>query len=248
MTNYLSHDESNSWYERLKITITLLLFGWLVNPFTGRILFGFFSPHCRSKSLRLLRHGKTFAVTRNEFMSNTSKNSALTKDGIEEIKAVSRILLHNLPDVILLAPLKRTRDTFNVLQSQTEECLQVKTCPYMLGINNSVWEGKRFEMLDENNFYIFLQRECAHNIFAKSKNGDSWGDVLIRCAKLIYTINKDYRDNDVLLISQGSIYQGLKILLHHSNKPWDGYSANAMFCMNTSQEKSVGYGKIFQLL
>ena len=45
----------------------------------------------------------------------------------------------------------------------------------MLGINNSVWEEKQLDMLDDTNLYIFLQREYAHNIFAKSKYGDSWG-------------------------------------------------------------------------
>ena len=117
----------------------------------------------------------------------------------------------------------------------------------MLGINNSVWEEKQLEMLDDTNLYIFLQREYAHNIFAKSKYGDSWGDVLLRCSKLIWAINKDYKGKEILLISQGSIYQGLKILLHHSNKPWDGYSANAMFCAKPSREKPVGYGKLFHI-
>lgn len=247
MRNYLCHDEINTWYERLQITFSLLFFGWIVNPFSGHIVFGFYHPTCRCKSLKLLRHGKTIAVERNEFMSNTSKNSTLTKDGIEEIKQVSHDLLHHFPDVILLAPLKRTLDTFSVLQSQFTYNLPVVNCPYMLGINNGVWEEKQLEMLDDKNFYIFLEREYEHNIFAKSKNGDSWGDVLIRCAKLIHTINHKYKEKDILLISQGSIYQGLRILLHRSSKPWDGYSAKAMFCSNPLEEKPVGYGKIFEI-
>lgn len=247
MANYLCHEEINTWFERLQITFTLLRFGWIVNPFSGQILFGLYAPHCKCKSLKLFRHGKTIAVERNEFMSNTSANSALTKEGVEEIKQVAQDLFHHIPDVILLAPLKRTVDTFRILQSQIAYSLPVINCSYMLGINNSVWEEKQLEMLDDTNLYIFLQRECAHNIFAKSKYGDSWGDVLLRCSKLIRAINKDYKGKEILLISQGSIYQGLKILLHHSNKPWDGYSANAMFCAKPSQEKPVGYGKLFHI-
>ena len=247
MANYLCREEINTWYERLQISFNLLRFGWIVNPFSGQIILGFYTPHCKCKSLNLLRHGKTIAVERNEFMSNTSKNSALTKEGIEEIKQVAQDLFPRIPDVILLAPLKRTVDTFRILQSEIACSLPVIKCSYMVGINNSVWEEKQLEMLDDTNLYIFLQREYAHNIFAKSKCGDSWGDVLLRCSKLIRAINQDYRGKEVLLVSQGSIYQGLKILLHHSSKPWDGYSANAMFCAKPSHEKPVGYGKLFHI-
>lgn len=247
MVNYLQRDEINTWYERLQITITLIRFGWIVNPFNGHIVFGFYTPSCKCKNLKLLRHGKTIAVERNEFMSNTSENSALTKGGIEEIKKVARDLIHHIPDVIFVAPLKRTMDTFGILQSQIAYNLPAVNCTYMLGINNGVWEEKQLEMLDDSNLYVFLQRECAHNIFAKAKNGDSWGNVLVRCSKLIRMINRDYKKKEVLLISQGSIYQGLKILLHQSSKPWEGYSANAMFCAKPSKEKSIGYGKIFEI-
>lgn len=244
---YLQRDETNTWHERIIIALSMLRYGWLVNLFSGHIIISFFTPSCKVKSLKLLRHGKTVGVERNEFMSNTSSNAILSKDGIEEIKEASREVNNHMPDVILLAPLKRTMDTFRILQSQFTHDLPVIECTYMIGINNGVWEDKRLEALDEDNLYIFLQREYAHNIFVKSKDGDSWGDVFVRCSKLIHTVNREYKGKDILLISQGSIYQGIKILLHHSNKPWDGYSPNAMFSTKLCNEKSVGYGRVFRL-
>lgn len=247
MASFFHRDETNTWRERLKIIVSLLRCGWIVNPINGRIIFSFFTLNCKCNSLKLLRHGKTVAVERNEFMSNNSANCSLTVEGINEIKKVADELLKKTPDVILLGPLQRTEDTFSILQDQSPDSLPVIRCPNMLGINNSIWAEKSLEMLDAENLFVFLQRECSHNIFAKAKYGDSWGDVLVRCAKLIHVINREYKGKDVLLISQGSIYQGFKILLHHSKNPWDGYSADAMFCAKPSHEQSIGYGKIFQI-
>lgn len=117
---------------------------------------------------------------------------------------------------------------------------------YLVGINNGVWGDKNFEGLDSQNLYVFLRRECSHNIFVKSLNGDSWGDVLVRCARLLKKINSCYSSQKVLLVSQGSIFQGMRILLHQGNDPWDGYSASAMFG-TVGREKLIGYGRIFNI-
>lgn len=239
--------EFNAWYQRIYIAASLLRFGLLVNLKNGQLIYWSYMPECKCKKLQVLRHGKTVAVEKNEFMSNSSKNSRLAYDGIREIERVAQEIKKSIPDVILLAPLERTVQTFHVLQSQITEELPVKRCPYLLGINNGSWEEKSFEKLDSNNLYVFLQRECAHNIFAKTRNGDSWGDVLVRCCRLLREMNREYKGKEVLLISQGSIYQGLKMLLHQQKTPWEGYSADSMFCTGVSKEKPIGYGRIFDV-
>lgn len=247
MPTYLKHYEINTWSEKLRIAACLLRYGILVNLKSGHIYYNSYIPQCKCKQLQLLRHGKTMAVESNEFMSNYSSNSGLSDEGKKEIIKVAGKITNNFPDIVLLAPLKRTIDTFELLQSQIKYQLPVKCCSYMLGINNSIWEGKKFEMLDDQNLYVFLQRECSHNVFAKVKGGDSWGDVFVRCAKILHKVNKQYYGKKVLLISQGSIYQGLKILLHQCKTPWEGYSADAMFCTKSSCKKIVGYGKVFDI-
>ena len=247
MPNYLQREEMNTWQEKIIIATVLLDFGILVNLKTGHIVYSLLKRKCKCTRLQLLRHGKTLAIERNEFMSNDSANSVLADAGIKEIKIAAAQFSNEPPDIILLAPLNRTISTFEILKKHMSVELPVKTCPYLLGINNSVWEEKTFNMLDNENLYIFLQRECSHNIFAKTRNGDSWGDVLVRCAQLIKALNQDYINKKVLLVSQGSIYQGLKILLHHNKTPWDGYSASTMFCTMNSSQKSIGYGRIFDI-
>lgn len=247
MPLYLCRNEQNTLREKLLIAASLLRYGIFVNLYNGRLTYISYVPRCKCQKLKLLRHGKTVAVERHEFMSDSSFNSTLTNEGIMEIKAIAKEVASDFPDVVLLAPLPRTMNTFRVLQKQIQDVLPVKMCFYMRGINNSIWEEKTFEMLDDDNLYVFLERECSHNIFAKSQNGDSWGDVLRRCTKLIREINTKFENKNVLLVSQGSIYQGIKILLHQSKTPWEGYSAEAMFCTIPSDQKKVGYGKLFNI-
>lgn len=247
MRNYLYRNEQNTLREKLLIALSLLRYGIFVNLYNGQLTYITYLPKCNCQKLRLLRHGKTIAVERHEFMSDSSLNSTLTNEGIMEIKATAEEIARDFPDVVLLAPLLRTVNTYQVLQKQIQDVLPVKMCFYMRGINNSVWEEKTFEMLDDDNLYVFLQRECYHNIFAKTENGDSWGDVLLRCARLIREINRNFTNKNILLISQGSIYQGMKILLHQSKTPWEGYSAESMFCTIPSHKRKVGYGRIFNI-
>lgn len=63
---------------------------------------------------------------------------------------------------------------------------------------------------------------------------------MIRCALLLKELNGCYSSKKVLLVSQGNILQGMKILLHQGVHPWDGYSASAMFG-TVGKEKLIGY-------
>lgn len=246
MPNYLKKYETNTLKEKILIAICLLKYGVIVNVRTGQINYNSYVPKCKCSKLRLLRHGKTIAVEQHEFMSNSSNNSILSDVGKNEIEQASVDIKNDIPDVILIAPLTRTLDTYNILKTHLSEDLPVKCCKYMVGINNGTWENKKFEMLDHQELYVFLQRECCHNIFAKSKGGDSWGDVLVRCSRLLKKINKEYSCKNVLLVSQGSIYQGLKILLHKMKNPWEDYSPHAMFS-TMSSKKIIGYGKTLDI-
>lgn len=244
---YLNIGESNSIKERIAISLILLRYGIGVNLKSGKLFYIPYKPKCACKTLQLIRHGKTFAVERGEFMNNDSVNSNLTDAGIKELERTAVNIVIDLPDVILVGPLRRTIKTYEVLSSKIPSEILVKKCEYLLGINNSVWGEKTFEMLDIENLCVFLQRECSHNIFAKTKAGDSWGDVLVRCAKLLRDINKQYANKKILLISQGSIYQGLKILLHQEKNPWDNYTASSMFGTINRDSKQIGYGRIFNI-
>lgn len=244
---FLGIEEMNTLKERIAISIRLLHYGIFVNLKSGRLYYIPYQPKCVCKSLQLIRHGETVAIEKGEFMSNDSANSRLTDKGRKELEKAVRYILDPLPDIILVGPLQRTISTYEVLCEGLLCKPKVRICEYLTGINNSVWGGKTFEKLSMDDLCVFLQRECNHNIFAKTKDGDSWGDVLIRCDKLLKEIKDKYTDKKILLISQGSVYQGIKILLHQEKKPWDDYAASTMFGIIGNNVKQIGYGRIFNI-
>lgn len=239
-------ENENTLVERLNIFLYLLRYGIVTNLVTGRIRYVSYRPSCRCSDLMLLRHGKTVGVENKEFMSNDSDNSILSNAGIREIEIISEDVRQYKPDITLVAPLNRTLSTFRVLQEKLPFSLNSIICSTLVGINNGVWESKTVDMLDEVNYLVYYKREYHHNIFAKSLYGDSWGDVLLRCGNLLEAINQDYAGKKVLLISQGSILQGLRIILHKTVSPWSDYSSGSMF--SNTGSKSIGYGKLFSIL
>lgn len=239
----------NTLYKKIKYSLSFFKYGILLNPINGSISYLNFSPKCKCTKLQIMRHGKTLGTERKEFMSDTSLNSKLSESAAKEIDAISQSILNDLPDAIIVSTLDRTMATYKILKRNLPKYMSVSFSEEMRGINNGVWEGKTFEMLDEENLFVFLQRECCHNIFAKSEDGDSWADVIYRCTKILKELNRNYKDKQVLLISQGSIYQGLKILLHIDSSPWENYSAEKMFNLSqTNSGKSIDYGCISTLV
>ncbi len=237
----------NTWRERIKFFTVFLHYGIKLNLFNGKITFLPFKKKCCCSQLKLIRHGATLAVDLREFMSNTSENSSLSEKGIHQLEIISSQIRKDMPDIVIVAPLKRTQDTWNILKYKLNCDVEVVQCDYLVGINNSVWAGKTFEELHEEELWLFLRRECDHNTLVKTEGGDSWGDVIYRCIKVFEVLNDKYGDKKVLLISQGSIYQAFKILLHLCHEPWDGYSAEKMFHLSQSGT-DVGYGKIIKLI
>lgn len=242
---YLGKSELNSWLERIRYFLVFFRYGIFVNVFGGNIQYLPFKRKCYCRSLKLIRHGRTEAIEKSEFMSDISDNAKLSASGRKELQLseIGRLICENPPDAVLVGPLERTKETYAVLENYFGEETNVDMCPFMRGINNTDWSGKTFEMLDMNNLMIFLLRECSHNIFVKTAGGDSWGDVIFRCIKLLSYLNRNYREKKVLLISQGSIYQAMKIVLHVHQEPWKDYSAEKMFSL-TSSGTNVEYGKI----
>lgn len=239
--------EYNTWAERTRYFFVFLLMGIWTNIFTGNISYLPFSPKCRCRRLAVVRHGRTKAVEKKEFMSDTSDNAKLSENGIDELSHVAERLRNDMPDVILFGPLERTETTFRIISAQLKEEIQAERCSYMRGINNSEWAGKTFETLDEENLAVFLMRECRHDIFVKTRNGDSWGDVLFRCARLLRHLNSRYSEKKVLLVSQGSVFQGMNILLHVKESPWKDYFAEKMFSLS-DKGTDVKYGDIQQIM
>lgn len=226
-----------------KIICKLKEYGIQVDPKNGRI---YYDGHCALKlechALYLLRHGETYGVKENKFMSATSSNSKLTDSCLKQLIKTTKQIEAIHFDYIFYSGIPRVKATFDIIRSQIEKKPYFVEIPWMVGIDNAGWEGKSKEELTEDDKEDFYQREILHNIFAKSSKGSCWGEVLCHCIDLVKYINENYKGKRILLISQGSIFMGLMIVLHMNEEIWKNYDPETFFSL-----KSIGqhnYGKL----
>lgn len=197
------------------------------------------------KDLYFLRHGETEGIVQHCFMSNDSLNSVLTERGIcQLVKEAGKIEQLDL-DKVLYSVIPRVKRTAEIIYSNMKKKPCFLEIPWVIGIDNTGWEGKRREELKGIDANDFDQRENRHNIFAKSSKGASWGRVLLCCISLIKYLNKNFAGERVLLISQGSILVGLQLILQVDKKPWATYNSNNFFCLEDDGE--MNYGRLQKL-
>jgi len=234
---------SNSMELKYSIINQLVSYGIATNIENGQIHYfekKFLGLQC--SSLYLLRHAETIGTREQRFMSDLSDNATLTNKGISDIKNISDTINRIKFDYILYSSIARVKQTAKIINHCIGNGSNFIEVPWMKGINNAGWEEKKSKELAGEDKEDFFQREILHNIFAKSSKGCSWGEVLIRCIDLIEYINQYYKNKKILLVSQGSILIGLRIILHIEKKPWENYDAETFFGLKSST--SQDYGKL----
>lgn len=231
-------------FRQIYETIILSRNGLNVNMKTGRIEY---NSHKKLKleceALYLLRHAKTHATQNHEFMSDTSENSHICKEGIEDICALQKEVENYHFDLVLIcSDIPRVIETATVFKLVNPNLTYIYKNRFK-GIDNGGWEGKNQKSLTGVDANDFIEREKKQNIFAKSVSGGSWAKVLMNTISLIKYLNKNFSNKRVLLISQGSILKALKLLTHLDKKPWGDYNTEKLYNLNKNQTKS-NYAKI----
>lgn len=233
---------SDNFIKKQYIKIKLKKNGLEVNK-DGIISYNTKKLTLNAKAIYLLRHAETQATQNHEFMSDVSKNSHVCKKGIEDmLELVKEVEKYKFDEVIICSDIPRVLETGNIFKLLNPN-YQYKYLKNIKGIDNNGWEGETHQTLKGIDLEDYKQREEKHNIFAKSAKGGSWGQVLLNTIKLIKYLNKNCKNKRILLISQGSILTGLKILTHIPEKPWGDYNTKKLYNLNKEQTKS-NYAKI----
>mgnify|MGYP003292145041 CR=1 FL=1 len=224
----------------------LITYGIDLDVSTGIISYNKKTEKCtlNSRALWFMRHGETIASQNNCFMSLSSYNSRLSKDGIKMIEKNINYIKNMGFDVVIFSPLPRVVETVEIIKKNITtykyECLD-----YLLGIDNATWSGKKLFEFTEQQKNDYISREYLHNVFAKAKGGNCWADVLINCIEFIEFINENYIDKNILLVSQESVLWGIKIITHAQTVPWDNYNAKKIFNLDNNEPNS--YGQILRI-
>lgn len=229
---------SDNWIKRKWQTFVLNKNGIKVDEKTGKIEYKNHKMEIKCDAVYLLRHARTYATQTHEFMSDNSKNSHICKEGIADICLLQReVKQYNFDIVILCSNIPRVLETGQIFKLVNPD-LEYVDKKHFKGIDNGGWEGKTGKTLSEVDLKDFEEREQKQNIFAKSSKGGSWAKVLVNCLSLIKYLNKNFSGKRVLLISQGSILRGLKILTHKDENPWGDYKTEKLYNLDKMQSKS----------
>lgn len=238
---YMYHRETDEVCK--EITDKLREHGIQVDSSSGQIYYdGHYALKLKCHELYLLRHGETYGTQSKRFMSDTSSNAKLTACGWKELQKTAQQIYRMNFEYIFYSEIPRVQETFEVIYHQIGESAHCEKIPWMLGIDNAGWEMRNKEELTDVDAEDFYQREVLHNIFAKSSRGCCWGKVLCRCIRLVEYLNEKCAGKKVLLVSQGSISMGLKIVLHMENKPWEKYDSETFFALKNIEQHD--YGKL----
>ncbi len=194
-------------------------------------------------ALYLMRHAETLGTQTRKFMSNNSSNSHICEKGKCDIALFNNnIDKYHFDCVIVCCNIPRVLETAEEFKKLYPNLKYVYDDRFR-GIDNSGWEGKGLKDLTNEDLEDYKEREIKRNIFAKSVHGSSWGEVLLNSIDLINHINRYYENQRLLLISQGSIFQGIKLLTHATTVPWEDYDSKKMFNFDSRQKISY-YGRI----
>lgn len=229
--------------ERERITNNLLKWGISIDQVTGKIDYidGTTIPEVKCESIHLIRHAETEAVAKHEFMSDTSNNCGFTDNGIEITKKQAAELDSYNFDIALYGPIPRVVNTQLIIMERPQKFEAIKVHK-LHGIDNTGWEYKSFEELQNNP--TFIAREIENNMFARTPSGTSWGMVIANCVDVLDLINEQYVGKKVLLISQGSILRAFQILLRARKHPWDDFTVSGMYHVGDDSKKKKDYGII----
>lgn len=245
MGEILYHRDEDAYCK--KIALNLKQCGIKTDMITGQINYlPKFDMKLRCNALYLLRHGETEASVTNRFMGRNSLNSKLIDEAKYTLKETAEEINKLQFDVVLYSDIPRVKETTEIIKKYVTDDTYFVEIPWMLGIDNTGWEGKTKDELQGMDIEDFYQREIVHNIFAKSSKGTSWGTVLDCCLKFVLYINKYFADKKILLVSQGSVFTGLQIVLHLLESPWEKYDAYKLFSL-TEGSRQLQYGRL-QLL
>lgn len=194
-------------------------------------------------ALYLLRHAETDATVSHAFMSDNSPNAHINSIGERSIARLDKLFDTYDFDVILIcSDIPRVIETGELIKRRHPHYEYVYRNSFR-GIDNGGWEYLSPSTLDQQDYRDYFAREYEHNVFARSSNGGSWGDVLVNASKLIDYLNNSFGSKRVLLVSQGSILRAIKIIIRSFETPWEGYDSNTLFNHGASMAKS-NYGTI----
>lgn len=160
----------------------------------------------------LVRHGETEWNKQNRLQGN--KDSPLTASGIKQACAVKKSLEQFVIDHAYVSPLKRARDTLEIILEDRK--LEVAVRENLREINLGPWEGKTHQetaLSHPDEYVAFWQRPDIFNL----PGADTFQGLQNRIVEELESIFTEGKNKNILVVSH---WIAIKVTLaHYSSTP-----------------------------
>lgn len=159
--------------------------------------------------LYITRHGQT--QWNEERRLQGSKNSALTKLGLQQAMWLSKALIDVEFDAIYASPLERAQTTAEILRADRK--IEIQTIDDLRECNFGIWEGWRIDEIDEK------FPEESHNFWNQPElykpiDGETFESVEERVLATIKKIGEE-KEGNILIVAHGIV---VKVLMNYFMK------------------------------
>lgn len=158
----------------------------------------------------LLRHGQTDANKQKIYMGRL--DYSLNEEGR---KQAGSVILPFAPDLIISSPLKRTRETADIILSKTP-IEEISVDDRIIEKSGGEIEGKTYDIIAQNYpeaWNIWESRPLDFILKAKFPAGESDEEVSIRLEEFFTDIENQYQDKTILLVTHSGVIQAIRYLI-----------------------------------
>lgn len=147
----------------------------------------------------VMRHGGTEGNQANIVSFKNQETDNLTEEGKKGVALTGEMLKGKKIDLIIASPFTRTRETAEIIRKEiglTED--QVLFDERLHEVNPGEFDGRNW---DEYHEYVYgMKSDWFEN---KIPGGESYKDVQKRTAKFLYSIEEEYRNKNILIVTHG---------------------------------------------
>lgn len=162
----------------------------------------------------IVRHGKTDWNVKG--LLQGTADIELNEEGKYQVKALSKQIDLSEIDICICSPLKRARQTSEILVSNKIKVVYDNSIVER-GFGN--YEGKQID-------YDLIFKQWDYKLNDSSNNIESIKDCLLRAKKFLDKIKKNYTNKTILIISHGSFIKALHFNLIGYDETTDFLSFN----------------------
>jgi len=164
-------------------------------------------------NLILVRHGQDEDNANN--ILNGHRDKPLTILGRKQAKLVAKKLQDDNINIIYSSPLKRARETAEIITKQLKSSLKVRIHPNLIERNFGVLTGKPVKNISLYSKKLLKTDRVTY--FLEAEGVENFSTLFERAASLVNQMRKMHKGKNVLLVTHGDVGKMVRAVYHGWN-------------------------------